>query len=322
MGSWRRRADRVHMPVVDLSTRVGSLDLPSPVMNASGTAGHATELVDYVDLARLGAFVVKSLCVGPFNGNPPPRVHMAGSGMLNSVGLQGPGIEAWIRDDLPELLDAGVRRIVVSVWGHSVDAFVGAAQAMADAPPEVVAVEVNLSCPNTGAGRALFAHDAAAAAQVVAGVAAVVGRPVWAKLSANTDRLVDVAGAVVGAGAEAVTLINTLFAMVIDPETRRPVLSGVGGGLSGSAIHPVAVRAIYDVHAAFPDLAIVGAGGVASGLDAVEMLLAGACAVQVGTATFAEPGALDRVRDELERWCRIHGVERVVELIGGAHAHG
>lgn len=317
MASSRRRSGAASRPV-DLSTRVGSVELPSPVMNASGVAGHAVELAGYVDLAGLGAFVVKSLCVAPWPGNPAPRVHMTDAGMINSVGLQGPGIAAWRDDDLPLLREAGVDRIVVSIWGTGVAAFAEAAAMLGDAPAEVVAVECNLSCPNTEAGRTLFAHDPDVAAQVVAACAAAAGRPVWAKLSANTDRLVDVAGAVAAAGAEAVTLVNTLFGMVIDTETRRPVLSGRGGGVSGPAIRPVAVRAVHDVAAAHPDLPIVGVGGVASGRDAVEFLLAGAHAVQVGTAVFADPRVLTRVRRELEEWCGSHGVTALGDLIGAA----
>ncbi len=314
-----RRLRSPAAPAVDLTTRIGALELPSPVMNASGTAGHADELGDYVDLADLGAFVVKSLCVEPWAGNPAPRVHMTEAGMINSVGLQGPGIDAWLATDLPRLQAAGVTRVVVSIWGTTVTAFEAAASRLADAPTEVVAVEANLSCPNTESGRALFAHDPAEAARVVQACAAVVGRPVWAKLSPNTDRLVEVAGAVAGAGAAAVTLVNTFFGMVIDVETRRPVLSGGGGGVSGPAIHPMAVRAVHDVYAAMPELPIVGVGGVAGGVDAVELLLAGAAAVQVGTAVFADPRVLTRVRRELEQWCAAHGVPRIHELIGAAH---
>ncbi len=312
----RRRPSRNAVSRVDLSTAVGSVTLPSPVMNASGTAGHADELGAYVDLPALGAFVVKSLCVDPWEGNPAPRVHMTAGGMINSVGLQGPGIANWVATDLPRLRAAGVRRIVVSIWGTSVSAFAEAAARLADAPDVVVALEVNLSCPNTESGRELFAHDPDVAAEVVARCVEEAGRPVWAKLSANTDRLVAVAHRVASAGAEAVTLINTLFGMVIDPDTRRPVLSG---GVSGPGIHPVAVRAVYDVHAAHPELPIVGVGGVSTGEDAVELMLAGASAVQVGTAVFADPRVLNRVARELEEWCAAHGVATVGELIGGAH---
>ncbi|HET8931733.1 MAG TPA: dihydroorotate dehydrogenase [Acidimicrobiales bacterium] len=314
-----RRSARAGSTTVDLSTRVGSITLPSPVMNASGTAGHADELGDYVDLARLGAFVVKSLCVEPWKGNPAPRVHMTRAGMINSVGLQGPGIDAWLATDLPLLRAAGVRRVVVSIWGTTVAAFAEAAALLADVPAEVIAIECNLSCPNTESGRALFAHDPRVAAEVVSACVDASRRPVWAKLSANTDRLVEVAGAVAAAGADAATLVNTLFGMVIDPETRRPVLSAGGGGVSGAAIHPVAVRAVYDVAVAHPGLPIVGVGGITTGEDAVEMLLAGASAVQVGTAVFADPRVLGRVGRELEEWCAAHGVATLRELIGAAH---
>jgi dihydroorotate dehydrogenase (NAD+) catalytic subunit len=286
-------------------------------MTASGTAGHGAELEAYQPLAGLGAVVVKSLSAEPWPGNPAPRVHSTPAGMLNSVGLQGPGVAAWIRDDLPALLATGAR-VVVSIWGRSVADYAQAAALLAELPDQVVAVEVNLSCPNTEAGRDLFAHEPEATAAVVAATGGC-GRPRWAKLSPNTSRLVEVAGAAAEAGAEAVTLVNTVMGLAIDPETRRPRLgSGErGGGLSGPAIHPVAVRAVHDVHAAHPDLPVIGVGGVVDGPTAVEMLLAGASAVQVGTATFADPRAATRVRDDLEHWCRRRGTSAVAELIGG-----
>jgi dihydroorotate dehydrogenase (NAD+) catalytic subunit len=237
--------------------------------------------------------------------------------MLNSVGLQGPGLEAWRDGELPAVLATGAT-VVVSIWGRTVEEYARAAELVATCPAEVVAVEVNLSCPNLDGGAHLFAHDPDASAEVMAATA-VAGRPRWAKLSPNTDRVVEVAAAVHEAGAEAVTLVNTLLGMVIDVETRRPRLGGGGGGLSGPAIHPVAVRTVYEVHAALPGLPIVGVGGVATAEDAVELLLAGASAVQVGTASFADPRSVVRVLDGLESWCRRHGVRRVQELIGGAH---
>lgn len=304
---------------VDLSTRVGTIALPNPVMTASGTAGHGAELAAYVDLASLGAVVVKSLAAFAWEGNPPPRVHETPAGMLNSVGLQGPGVEAWLADDLPQLLATGARHVVASIWGRSIDEYQKAAAMLSDAPAEVVAVEVNLSCPNTEAGRELFAHDPQATADVVEATAAS-GRPRWAKLSPNTERLVEVATAAQRAGAEALTLINTVLGLQLDIETRRPRLGAGGGGLSGPAIHPIAVRAVADVHAALPDMPLVGVGGIASGEDAVELLLAGASAIQVGTATFARPKASAEVLTGLERWCRRHRVRALSDLIGGADA--
>jgi dihydroorotate dehydrogenase (NAD+) catalytic subunit len=303
-------------PAVDLSVRVGEVALHAPVMTASGTAGHGDELADYLDPSSLGAVVVKSLGADPWPGNPAPRVHQTAAGMLNSVGLQGPGVEAWRRDELPLLIGRGAT-VVASIWGRSVEDYARAAAALADCPSQVVAVEVNLSCPNLDGGTHLFAHDPGATAEVLAASRAC-GRPLWAKLSPNTDRLVQVAAAAADAGADAVTLVNTLMGMVIDVETRRPVLGGRTGGLSGPAIHPVAVRAVHDVHTALPELPIVGVGGVATAVDAIELMLAGASAVQVGTATFADPRTVIRVLDGMETWCRRHGVTQVASLTGRA----
>ena len=286
-------------------------------MTAAGTAGHADELARYLDLGRLGAVVVKSLSAEPWAGNPGPRVHETPAGMLNSVGLQGPGLPAWRDQELPSLLGAGAR-VVVSIWGRTLEEYASAARLVGGLPTGVVAVEVNLSCPNL-AGKSMFAHDAEASREVIASVVGLAGRPTWAKLSPNTDRLVDVARAVAEAGADAVTLTNTLLGMAIDPVTRRPRLGGGGGGLSGPAMHPVAVRAVYDCRIALPDLPIVGVGGITSGDDAVEMMAAGAHAVQVGTASFADPRAAERVLDEIVSWCGAHGVATVSELTGGAH---
>jgi dihydroorotate dehydrogenase (NAD+) catalytic subunit len=281
------------------AVRVGSVELANPVMTASGTAGYGTELAGYLDLSALGAVVVKSLAAYEWAGNPAPRLHATPKGMLNAVGLQGPGVPHWLDHVLPDLLATGAT-VVASIWGRSVDDYAQAAEMLAAAPAGVVAVEVNLSCPNLEGRDAIFAHDPELSAEVIAATA-VCGRPRWAKLSANTDRIVDVAGAVAAAGAEAVTCINTLLGLAYDPETRQPALGVGGGGLSGPAIHPVAVRAVHDVHAAHPDLPIVGVGGVATGWDATELLLAGAVAVQVGTATFADPRAPARVLAELHR---------------------
>ena len=316
-----RRAWRaVRAGDVDLSVPVGSLELANPVMTASGTAGHADELGAYFPLGDLGAVVVKSLSVGPWTGNPAPRVHQTPSGMLNSVGLQGPGLEAWIEGDLPRLAAAGART-VVSIWGQRVEEFAKAASMLAGVAG-LAAVDVNVSCPNIEDRRRMFAHSPEATAEVVAAVGEhCPGLPRWAKLSPTVADLAEVAGAAIGAGAEAVTLVNTVLGMAIDVEGRRPVLgSGPGGGgLSGPAIHPVAVRAVFDVRAAHPDAAVIGVGGVMSGRDAVELMMAGADAVQVGTATFRDPRAPIRILTEIETWCADHGVRRVRELRGVAH---
>ena len=305
--------------LVDLTTTIGSVTLPNPVLTASGTAGHGAELAPYVDLGALGAVVVKSLSATAWAGNTALRVHETTAGMINSVGLQGPGVEAWLTDDLPPLLATGAR-VVASIWGRSVAEYEAAAQLLASAPAEVIAVEVNLSCPNTEAARDLFAHSESATTDAMAATAAC-GRPRWAKLSPNVTDLVPIAAAAQAAGAEAVTLVNTVLAMAIDPETGAYRLgSGErGGGLSGPAIHPVAVRAVHDVHAALPDLPIVGVGGVATGGDAAELLLAGARAVQVGTATFADPRAPARVLRELLAWAHRTDRPRMHAIVGQAH---
>lgn len=306
-----------HAPAVDLTTSVGSVVLPNPVMTASGTAGHGDELGGYVDLASLGAVVVKSLSAEPWTGNPPPRVHETPAGMINSVGLQGPGLERWATDELPGLVASGAR-VVVSIWGRSIADYERVAGMCADLPPEVVAVEVNVSCPNVEDRHRVFAHAPSTTNEVMEATAAV-GRARWAKLSPNVTDLVEIAAAARAGGADAVTLTNTLMGMVIDLRTRRPLLGGGGGGLSGPAMHPVAVRAVFDVHAAFEDLPIVGVGGVASAQQAIEFLLAGASAVQVGTANFADPRSTARILRGVAAWCDAHGVPRVTDLIGTAH---
>ena len=305
---------------MDLAVQVGSLTLANPVMTASGTAGHADELEAYGPLAALGAMVVKSLSVAPWPGNPAPRVHQAGAGMLNSVGLQGPGIEAWVRDDLPRLAAVGART-VVSIWGQRLDDYAEAASILAGVEG-LTAVEVNVSCPNIEDRRHMFAHSPDSTAEVLATVAAgCPSIPLWAKLSPTVSDIADIAGAALENGAEAVTLINTALGMAIDVERRAPVLGSgpSGGGLSGPSIHPIAVRAVFDVRAAHPDAVIIGVGGIMAGRDAIELLMAGADAVQVGTATFRDPRAPWRVLDEIGAWCASHGVRSVRTLTGAAH---
>jgi len=307
--------------MIDATTRIGDVQLPNPIMTASGTSGHGAELDAYFPLAMLGAVVVKSLAAEPWGGNPAPRLRDVREGMLNSVGLQGPGVEAWLANDLPSLQRARAR-VVVSIWGRTIEEFEKAAAQLAGAADDIIAVEVNLSCPNLDGGAHLFAHDGRDTSSVVTAVVAAQSRPVWAKLTAHVTDVVAIASGAQDAGAAAVTVTNTLFGMAIDPNTRHYRLGSTagGGGLSGRAIHPVAVRAVHDIHVALPELPIVGVGGVASGADAVELLLAGASGVQVGTATFADPRAPLQVLEELEQWCAARGVRAVTEIIGGVHA--
>ncbi len=285
-------------------------------MTASGTAGHGAELARYGDLSALGAVVVKSVSAEPWPGNPAPRLVPVEAGMLNAVGLQGPGVEAWLANDLPALVATGAT-VVASVWGRSVEEFAKAAALLAGAAG-LAAVEVNVSCPNIEDRSRMFAHSPSATAEAV-DAAGAAGLARWAKLSPNVADLSEIASAALGAGAEGLTLVNTLLGMAIDTEHRRPALGAGGGGLSGPAARPVAVRAVWECRAAFPTAGIVGVGGVADGADAVELLLAGADAVQVGTATFADPRAAWKVVGGLSRWCRHHQVGAVRELVAAAH---
>jgi dihydroorotate dehydrogenase (NAD+) catalytic subunit len=306
---------------VDTAVRVGALALPNPIVAASGTFGHGDEVARLCPPDALGAVTVKSLAAYPWDGNPAPRLHPATAGMLNSVGLQGPGVTAWIEEDLPALRAMGAR-VIVSLWGRNVGEFADAARLLAPAVADLVAVEVNVSCPNLEDRSRIFAHSIESTTAVVEAVrSADLGLPVLAKLSPNTDELPEIAEAAVTAGADALTLVNTVLGFAIDADTRRPVLGAGRGGLSGAAIKPVALRAVYDVTQALPGVPVIGTGGVASGRDAVEMLLAGASAVGVGTATFRDPRAPKRILDELIHWCAEQGVDRVADLTGALEVH-
>jgi len=284
-------------------------------MTAAGTSGYGDELAGYGDLRTLGAVVVKSLAAFAWDGNPPPRVASSGEHMVNAVGLAGPGVAAWRDQYLPALEQRGCD-VVASIWGRTVDEFASAADAMRGA--SVVAMEVNASCPNLESRSSIFAHSALATAEIVR-AAKVAGLPLWIKLSPNTPDLVAIAEAALDAGADALVLVNTVLGMAIDVEARRPTLGNGGGGVSGPGILPVALRCVYDCRAAFPDTPIVGVGGISSGEDAVAMIMAGANAVEVGTATFANPRAPWMVQQGLARWLARHDVNRVSDLVGVAH---
>jgi len=283
-------------------------------MTASGTAGHADELGAYGPLDQLGAVVVKSLSPDPWPGNPAPRLAPLELGMLNSVGLQGPGLEAWLAEDLPRLRATGAS-VVVSIWGRTVEEYARAGAMLAGAA--LTAVEVNVSCPNLEDRSRMFAHSATATSEAVAAVGSEHQR--WVKLSPNTSELIEIAQAAVAAGADALTLTNTVLGMAIDIERREVKLGGRGGGVSGPGIRPVSLRAVYECAAALPATPIIGAGGVSKGVDALEFLMAGASGVQVGTATLAEPRAPWRIMREMQTWMRRHGVNTIAELIGAAH---
>jgi len=300
---------------MNLSTTVGQLTLPSPIMTAAGTAGVGDELADYGDLSALGAVVTKSLAAFAWDGNRAPRVAAAGEHMLNAVGLSGPGVAAWRENGLASLRARGAR-VVASIWGRSVQEYAQAAAAMRGA--DVVALEVNASCPNLEGRTGMFAHSASLTSELVA-ASKVAELPLWVKLSPNTPDLVAIAGAALEAGADALVLVNTVLGLSIDIEHRRASLGNGGGGLSGPGILPVALRSVYECHQAYPDAAIVGVGGISSGEDVVAMVMAGANAVEVGTATFANPRAPWRIQREVERWLKRHGESSLSALRGVAH---
>ncbi len=307
-----RLAGRSH---TDMSVAVGTVQLKSPIMTASGTSGYGVELAGYMDLERLGAVVVKSMAVFDWPGNPAPRVCSGPASMINSVGLQGKGIPWWLSKQLPKLVERRCT-VIASIWGRTPDEFEQAARLLAPAYG-ISAIEVNVSCPNIEDRNHIFAHSAIATANVVR-ASLSSGLPVWVKLSANTADLVDIAGHAIEAGAEGVVLINTLLGIAIDINERRYALGSgqAGGGVSGPAIRPVALRAVNDVRRAFPEIGIVGVGGISRGRHAVEMMMAGANAVQVGTATILDPRAPIKVHRELVNWCRMNRVTRVRELSG------
>ncbi len=309
--------------MADLRTRVGEVALPTPVLTASGCAAAGRELSAFVDLRSIGGVVTKSIMAQPRAGRPTPRMVETPSGMLNSIGLQGPGIEAFLADDLPWLLDSGART-VVSIAGGSTDEYAQLGRRLHeawDAGLRPAAVEVNISCPNVANRGLVFACDPVASAHAVAAAKDELPSEVamWVKLSPDVTDLVQIASAAVDSGADALCLVNTTLGMAIDHQTLRPRLGGVTGGLSGPAIRPIAVRCVYQVAAAMPDVPIVGIGGVQHGWDALELMAAGASAVQVGTVIFGDPGAPARLADEISTALESLGLDSVTDVVGAAH---
>lgn len=306
---------------VDLATSLGSLQLVGPTATASGCAAGGKELSQFGDLTKLGAVVTKSIMKDARSGRPTPRMAETPSGMLNSIGLQGPGIESFIEHDLAWLRDNGVTTIV-SIAGNNVEEFGYLASRLVN-EPGIAALEVNISCPNVESRGQVFACNPFSAAAVIETVRSVWTNPapILAKLSPDVTDIVEIASSVVAAGVDGVSMINTLLGMVIDVDQMKPMLGGKTGGLSGPAIRPVAVRAVYQVHAAYPQLPILGMGGVRTGHDALEFLAAGASAVSVGTVVFGDPSAPWRIADELATELETRGYEKLTDVIGAAH-HG
>jgi dihydroorotate dehydrogenase (NAD+) catalytic subunit len=304
--------------MADMTTRLGTVTLPNPVLTASGCAAAGRELHQFFDVAQLGGVVTKSIMAAPRSGRPTPRMAETPSGMLNSIGLQGPGIDAFIANDLTWLAERGAR-VVVSIAGTHTDEYVALARKLAG-HSAVSMLEVNISCPNVESRGQVFACDALASSRVIGAVrrAADPAQPVFAKLSPDVTDIVHIARACADAGADGFSLINTLLGMAIDTDTLAPALGGTTGGLSGPAIRPVAVRCVWQVRQALPHLPILGMGGISSGLDALQFILAGAAAVSVGTAVFGDPSAPIRVLTELETALDERGFAAVRDAIGFA----
>ena len=305
--------------VVDMRANLASVTLPSPVLTASGCAAAGRELDKFFDVTAIGAVVTKSIMVQPRSGRPTPRMAETPAGMLNSIGLQGPGIEEFISKDLRWLRERGART-VVSIAGGSVNEFAELANRLRH-EEGIAALEVNISCPNVESRGQVFACDPRAASSVIHAVRRHTGAqtPIFAKLSPDVTDIADIAQACVSAGADGLSMINTTLGMVINTDTMRPALAGITGGLSGPAIRPMAVRCVWQVRKALPDVPILGMGGIANGLDALQFILAGANAVSVGTATFNDPGAPWRIHNELAAALADRGFRSLADAVGHAH---
>ena len=302
--------------MTSLAVRLGPLELRNPILTASGTFGYGLEFADFVDLSKIGGLCTKGLSLKPHAGNMPPRICETPAGMLNAIGLQNVGVEAFLEEKLPRLRSLGAT-VIANVWGDLEEDYVAVVRAL-EAAEGLAAVELNISCPNVQVGGMLFGNSPALTASLVAKVRAATKRPLVVKLSPNAPDLVASARAAREAGADILSLINTLVGMAIDPETGKPRLSFGTGGLSGPAIKPIAVRMVYQVARALPGMPLMGIGGISSLEDVLEFLAAGASAVQVGTANFKDPAVSGRLVGELEAYCAARGVS-AASLVGRAH---
>ena len=303
----------------DFSTTLGNAFFNTPIFTASGCASSGKELAQFFPLKDIGAVVTKSVMNKPRYGRPTPRMAETPSGMLNSIGLQGPGIEAFLANDIPWLVEQN-SRIIISIAGETIEEYATLARKVRSVSG-ISAIEVNISCPNVENRGLVFACDPDASRRVIDGVRKTIGGelPIIAKLSPDVTNLPEIAKGVVESGADALALINTVLGMVINLETMRPHLGGKTGGLSGPAIKPVAVRAIYQVHTALPEVPILGMGGVSSGRDALELILAGASGVSIGTASFGNPHAAVEIQSELRELLVAKGFSSLKSAIGFAH---
>lgn len=302
----------------DLTVSIAGVPLKNPVIAASGTFGYGVEFEDIVSLDRLGAFVVKGLSPQPMAGNPPPRVLETAAGMLNSIGLQNIGVRAFVAEKLPHLNKLKNVVVITNVFGYTREDYEEVIRILNDGPG-IAAYELNVSCPNTKCGGLSFGTHPRLLAEVVGAskrIAEFAARPLIVKLSPNVTSIAEMASIAEQVGADAISLVNTFVAMAIDPETRKPRISNVTAGLSGPAIKPIAVRMVWEAAKAVR-IPVIGMGGIARAEDAVEFMLAGAAAVEVGTASFWDPRATEQIVRDLERWCVQHRVARVAELTGG-----
>ena len=302
--------------MADMSINIGGLQLKNPVLTASGTFGYGLEFADFIDLSRLGGIIVKGTTLEPRQGNPPPRMAETPQGMLNCVGLQNKGVDYFCQNIYPQVRQLGTN-VLVNVSGSTVEDYAACAARVA-ALDDIPAIELNISCPNVRQGGMAFGVTAQGAASVVRAVRAVYGRTLIVKLSPNVTDIAEIARAVEGEGADAVSLINTLMGMAIDAERMKPVLSIKTGGLSGPAVKPVALHMVWQVYEAVR-IPVIGLGGITSATDAVEFILAGASAVEIGTANFIDPTVSMKVIDGIGQYLDRHGLASVGDLVGRAH---
>ena len=302
-------------PACDLSVDLAGIALKNPVIAASGTFGYGVEFEDVVHLSKLGGFVVKGLSREPMIGNPPPRLWETAAGMLNAIGLQNIGARAFLDEKLPKLRQIKDIVVFANVFGYTREDYERTIEILNEGEG-IAAYELNVSCPNTEQGGLQFGADPRALDEVVTTAKRVSGRPLIVKLSPNVTSIAQMAYVAQESGADAISLINTLVAMAIDPETRKPRIANVTAGLSGPAIKPIAVRMVYDAAHAVK-IPVIGMGGISTAADVIEFMLAGATAVQIGTASYWDPCATEKIVEELRRWCDERGIARLAELTGG-----
>lgn len=302
-------------PALDLSVNVAGIHLKNPVIAASGTFGYGVEFEDVVELSKLGGFVVKGLSVEPMIGNPPPRLWETAAGMLNAIGLQNIGARAFLEEKLPHLCQFKNIVVMTNVFGYAREDYERTIEILNEGEG-IAAYELNVSCPNTAHGGIQFGSDPRSLDEVVTTVKRVARRPLIVKLSPNVTSIAQMAYVAQEAGADALSLVNTFVAMAIDPETRKPRIANVTAGLSGPAIKPIAVRMVYDAAHAVK-IPVIGMGGISTAEDVIEFMLAGATAVQIGTASYWDPCATEKIVDGVEQWCKERHLTRIADLIGG-----